>query len=548
MQRAPTATDAGSSVQETQFAATASESEDLDTSPRVPDASVKHYGHVSSPGSQGEINYGSANGTNDGSNRENGFSAKETPQATLSPRALGPDLLRGLLMILQAIDHCSVSQGAWRHGVALESEADGTVVTDWNDPVPWTARMLTHLCAPGFMFLLGMGVTYFAKSRSKLGWSPWQMTRHFAIRAIVLMALNEVFFTLPFGRGRVAIINIILFALAINYFLVGLLWLGVSASEKRLSRLLEHSLRSSGDAKPLIPTESDRSTPSVKARALAISWHIHNSFLFILTIITIAWNNWLSPHHGRCPETTAEFSGPTEPRGSAFGPWYDFWFLSLSTKLVVSPFPPLAWLSPAILGLLYGRVVLSRGWKPSSINASNAMMGVLLMILFILTRLFHFGNLSEDCLHMPEQVSSLHQNQYLASFRSFFYITKYPPSFSYIAFTMSVNFLLLSFFGTLPEKIATRIPALLTFGQSALFFYIVHLILYFALGSLAKEWFGHYLGYTNPFDGEPAVGTHGRPAVMWCTLVLGLVILWPLCRWYGRLKRSKGPNSVWRFF
>ncbi|KAL8670475.1 MAG: hypothetical protein Q9224_007668, partial [Gallowayella concinna] len=187
-------------------------------------------------------------------------------------------------------------------------------------------------------------------------------------------------------------------------------------------------------------------------------------------------------------------------------------------------------------------------WKAYTINASNALVGVLLMLLFVLTRLLHFGNLSENCLRMSEQLASPQRNQYLASFRSFFYITKYPPSFSYILFTMSLNFLLLAFFGALPEKVARRIPTLLTFGQSALFFYVVHLMLYSGFGALVKGWFGHELGYTDPMNGKPAVGTAGKPAVMWVTWLVGLVILWPLCRWYGRFKSTKGVNSVWRFF
>ncbi|KAL8726103.1 MAG: hypothetical protein Q9166_006921 [cf. Caloplaca sp. 2 TL-2023] len=495
--------------------------------------------------------YGTLNGTVNGSPTAND-TIKDAQKPTASPRALSPDLLRGLLMVLQAVDHCSVSQGAWRHGVALESEQDGTVVNKWNDPVPWTARMLTHLCAPGFMFLLGMGVVYFGRSRSKLGWSSWQMAKHFAIRAFVLAAINELLFTLPFGRGRIIILNIILLALAVNYLLAGLLWLAVNVSENALSKLIESSFASPNDdaEQPLLQDASRySSTKSVSTWAMSCSWHVHNGMLLALTIITIAWNHWLSPHHGRCPtDTSPGYSGPTQPNSTSLGPWFDFWFLTVQYSLVISPFPPLAWLSPTILGLLYGRIVLSRNWKAYTFNACNAFFGVLLMVLFVLTRLLHFGNLSEQCLRMPEQLASPGRNQYLASFRSFFYIIKYPPSFSYIAFTMSINFLLLALFGALPEKLAKSIPTLWTFGQSALFFYIVHLLLYFGMGNLLKIWFGHELGYISPMTGKQAVGTEGKPAVMWVTWLVGLAILWPLCRWYGRFKSTKGINSVWRFF
>ncbi|KAL8989692.1 MAG: hypothetical protein Q9169_008304, partial [Polycauliona sp. 2 TL-2023] len=374
--------EAGSDVQETQFTAIPNDAEFAQDGPESENA------YAAIPGANGHAqpkqndashaSYGTTRGPRDGSvpSRD---TTKPVLKAVASPRALSPDLLRGLLMVLQAIDHCSVSQGAWRHGVALESEADGTIVTGWNHPVPWVARMLTHLCAPGFMFLLGMGVVYFGRSRSKLGWTSWQMVKHFAIRAFVLAAVNEVLFTLPFGRGRIIILNIVLLALAVNYLLAGLLWLVINASEQALSTLLESIYASSDDEaeEPLLPNEEPQSPlKPISIWATRFSWHFHNLILLALAIISIAWNHWLSPHRGHCPlNTPPNYSGPTLPNSTTLGPWFDFWFLSVQYKRVISPFPPLAWLSPAILGLLYGRIILSRPWKPYTINASNAFFG-----------------------------------------------------------------------------------------------------------------------------------------------------------------------------
>ncbi|KAN0064537.1 hypothetical protein ACQY0O_002165 [Thecaphora frezii] len=85
---------------------------------------------------------------------------------TVSARVLAPDLLRGLLMVLQSIDHSAMHLGVWRHGVAKENESDGAVMHEWNPGRAWFTRMATHLCAPGFMFLLGMGTVYFTQSVS----------------------------------------------------------------------------------------------------------------------------------------------------------------------------------------------------------------------------------------------------------------------------------------------------------------------------------------------------------------------------------------------
>ena len=559
-QGSPVAAD--SVVQETQFSASPEDLEEAADNGKV-QISGEALNHAGANGhdqlenaDNRVVTYGSINGNEPASVQPDVEATTiDVPKAspTSSSRALAPDLLRGFLMVLQAIDHCSVSQGAWRHGVALESEADGTIVNTWNDPIPWTARMFTHLCAPGFFFLLGMGVVYFGRSRSKLGWSSWQMVRHFTLRAVALAAVNQVFFTLLLARGRLALLNIVLIGLAVDYLLAGLIWIAIDASEKTLCGVLEPMPRKSSESdtvSPLLPNGGKNDSKRAKsAQPLSASWHIHNIILLALIIVSLSWNQWLSPHHGHCPSgSPPNYSGPTPPTATTLGPWFDFWFLNFANNLIISPFPPFAWLSASLFGLLYGRVVLARPWRGYTVVIGNVVVAILLMILFILTRLLRFGNLSEDCLRLPEHIATPDKNQYLTSFRSFFYVTKYPPSMSYMALTLSLNVLLLGLFASLPEKVARRIPTLLTFGQSALFFYVLHLLLYSGLGSLAKTWFGHDMGYPDPFRGGPAIGTQGRPAVMWVTWAVGLAILWPLCRWYGRFKAGKEPNSVWRFF
>lgn len=352
--------------------------------------------------------------------------------ATGATRALGPDLLRGLLMVLQAIDHSAVSTGAWRHGTGLESEGDGTVVNTWNNNTGWTARMFTHLCAPGFMFLLGMGVVYWGQSRSKLGWSTWRMISHYFIRALVLAIVNEIL-GLVIARGRFLVLNIVLLALAVNYFLAGLLWLAITASEQALSRLMEsESTESSAEdheSQPLLRG----SAKSSAGKTSSIVWHAHNIFLLVLAVVTIWWNVWLSRDHGHC---TGQSSQVMDIGSAAIGSKttnlaFDFWFYSVQTAFVVSPFPPLAWLSFAIIGMLYARVVLARPWRASGINSANAAVGVAFAILFVITRLANFGNLSEGCLHMPEHEADPDKNQYLTSFKAFFYVIKYPPDPAY---------------------------------------------------------------------------------------------------------------------
>ncbi|PWY99890.1 hypothetical protein BCV70DRAFT_200799 [Testicularia cyperi] len=521
---------------------------------------------------------------------------------TGSARVLAPDLLRGLLMALMSLDHAAIFMGAWRHGTPKESESDSTVFVEWNHTVAYISRTLTHLCAPGFFFLMGMGTVYFARSRTNLGWSTWQMSRHFVVRGIALALVNEVMSLTFFARRGFWIVNIVLLGLAIDYVLSGLLCLAVNASESFLARMIvpksQQAQQDASATTPLLSSSSSNNTrrqaqphaPSAanssssssshKSRAQTISFWIHNLLLLALTGVTIFWNVWLSPHHGQCVASGGQAASAVSvesqllsgfwpssepqvhtslllllllprPEHSSRGAWFDFWFYPVQTSTVMSGFPPLAWLSFCILGILYARVVLARRFPPATLVTANLAVAVLLSALFVATRLAHFGNLSEGCLRMPEQLAHPNANQYLVSVKSFFFITKYPPSPSFFFFTLACNFYLLALFGMLSAGTASRLPGLLNFGGSALFFYVVHMYLYTALSIPVKRLFAHPLPSRDQPPGgndwESSTGTGISPA-FWLTWLLGLAILSPVCGAYARFKATKPSDSLWRFF
>lgn len=509
-------------------------------------------------------------------------------KAVRVPRALAPDLLRALIVVLQALDHSALLTGAWRHGTAILSEEDGQIVTEWNSKTAWVARMLTHLCAPGFMFLLGMGIVYFGRSRSKLGWSTWRFVKHFLIRSAVLVVLNELLGVIA-TQGKVLVLNIVLLALAVNYILVGLLWLAVNFTENALRNILisfdqverEHV----GEQQPLLHDTSalNDSERWRHQSAASLAFHVHNLGLLCLTIVTIFWNIWLSPSGGHCTASTDNLSlrildsnFTIRDTVSTFEAQpltlHHFLFHDVNgwNNRFISPFPPLAWISFALLGVLYGRLIIQySNLSAVAVSGLNALAGTVLAIFFVGTRLLHIGNLSEGCLRMPENLAHPNRNQYLVSFRAFFYVLKYPPSPAFFCYSMAINFLLLSVFAVLPVNTTPDIrhikqlrggtrgifagltqvlyTILLPFGQSALFFYALHLPLYAVLSTLAKMTWAHPLGWNDERTGKPAVGLGNSP-VFWMTYLLGLVILWVSCRWYARFKSSRGPESVFRFF
>lgn len=68
----------------------------------------------------------------------------------------------------------------------------------WSTPPPYYAdtvafltRWLTHLCAPGFFMLMGIGIVYFAESRVAAGWTAARITRFLVTRGIVLLVVQH---------------------------------------------------------------------------------------------------------------------------------------------------------------------------------------------------------------------------------------------------------------------------------------------------------------------------------------------------------------------
>jgi uncharacterized membrane protein len=97
------------------------------------------------------------------------------------------DALRGVIMILMAIDHASFFI---RHWHPFET---------WDQPLPdypslaaMLTRLATHPCAPGFFFLMGAGMVLFANSRRKLGWSERRIAGTMALRGLLFIVLEQL--------------------------------------------------------------------------------------------------------------------------------------------------------------------------------------------------------------------------------------------------------------------------------------------------------------------------------------------------------------------
>ena len=107
-----------------------------------------------------------------------------SPQPS-STRLIPVDALRGLIMIFMALDHAS-------YFIARVHQSDwwGIPLSQYSSSLAFLTRFVTHPCAPGFFFLLGLSMAFFAESRHRLGWPDGRIRRYFLRRGLILIGLQ----------------------------------------------------------------------------------------------------------------------------------------------------------------------------------------------------------------------------------------------------------------------------------------------------------------------------------------------------------------------
>lgn len=223
----------------------------------------------------------------------------------------------------------------------------------------------------------------------------------------------------------------------------------------------------------------------------------------------------------------------------------------------VSGFPPFGWIAFAFFGLLYGRILIHGRFKTTSkVIVFNITLSLVLALLFISTRLLSYGNLSTNCLATPDQLhhhrhpsSSSSSNQYLDSFKSFFYIAKYPPSPAFAFFTLSICYMLIAAFTAISitfQSFNSRFNPLLVYGTQPLFFYGFHLLFLQIMSPLVlNSRFAHPMPKGT---GRPGVSTGlGLTWTFGVAYLLVMIVMYIACWQYSKFKIHRGRDSLWRF-
>jgi uncharacterized membrane protein len=324
-------------------------------------------------------------------------------------------------------------------------------------PAQFITRWMSHLCAPTFVFLAGAALALSTEKRLRQGESAEMVDRHLLIRGLFIALLDPLWMTWAFLPG--SLLLQVMYAIGLS--LVCMVFL------RRLKTgwLLASSLGIMLFDEALI-------------RMLTAGWHRTPS-LWVALLLTGGHfsESWLGRH-------------------------FD----------VIVAYPLLPWLAIMVLGWTFGRYLLGirqpKGlWKAQRLLGFSGLGGLSLFLFFRGSNGYgNMGLLREG--HSPVQ---------------WLHVSKYPPSLTFSALELGLMALCLYGFFRLQEQsgwVAASWNPLLVFGQTALFFYLLHAHL-LELGAYVLG-LSHKLGLTATFAASTIVA----------------ILLYPACWWYRDYKAA----------
>ena len=329
------------------------------------------------------------------------------------------DALRGLIMVVMALDHVSFMVGRFHSG-----EMWAGLWTRYSSPIAFLTRFVTHLCAPGFFFLMGAGISLLADSRRQRGWSDRRISSFLLKRGLLLVLIS--------------------FVLEIPAWLIGL----VSSRVETLTA-----------ADSIIPGEG----PPMMVFTVLVGLGL--AMALSAALVRFGAAVWAVLAAASLLATAMFTPGPENISTS-----YRFF-----TGLVMIPginhhiwiqYPVIPWFGIAALGVLFGRWLV-RDRRAALGSAPWLGLGAVIVALG-LRGYGGFGN-----IRLPRDTSWI----------EFLNFIKYPPALVFTLFMLGVNLLWLAAFERIPAVLAPAGRALRVFGEAPLAFYLAHLWLFAVIGA-----------------------------------------------------------------
>jgi len=198
---------------------------------------------------------------------------------------------------------------------------------------------------------------------------------------------------------------------------------------------------------------------------------------------------------------------------------------------LVVGYPPIPWLGIMLAGFGIGYLFQ----MPVEYRKNILLkIGIGALLLFVIIR---FMNIYGDPVPWSAHSSPLY------TFLSFFNLTKYPPSLLFDLPTLGIMFLVLYFSEGTKNKLTTIANV---YGKVPLFYFLVHfyILRIIMLVMMRIQGFkfsdleiGFNLGRPKATSGVPLFAIY----LIWIAVV---IILYPVCKWYGNYKDSH-PEKKW---
>lgn len=340
-------------------------------------------------------------------------------------------------------------------------------------------RWVTHFCAPVFVFLAGTGAFLRAtrcKSKSEL--SKFLITRGLWLILLELTVLRVIiWFNFDFHFT----------------FLLQVIWV-IGVSMILLAGLIYLPLR-----------------------VIALG-----------SIAMIALHNLL--------DSIRVQSFPT-PGNPLPGGWDALWMLLHQQGLVFFTdkvyglllYPLIPWVGVLAAGYGFGAFYQ---WEPQRRRRMLLKLGIGLLLGFVVLRgLNVYGD--------PSRWSA--QENPWFTVLSFLNVTKYPPSLLFLLMTLGPAMLVLAWVER--EGGGTLSRVLITFGRVPMIFYVGQWVTAHGLAVIVGYLAGQPVGwqFVGPLD-QPRPNPGNLGFSLWVVYVfwlLGLLLLYPLCRWFAELKRRR---------
>lgn len=335
------------------------------------------------------------------------------PDSSRPSRLIPVDALRGLIMIFMALDHASYFVAR-----VHTSEWWGIPLPRYQSALAFLTRFVTHPCAPGFFFLLGLSMVFLAESRRRLGWTEGRIRRYFLWRGLLLVGLqlfveNPAWLfghskeMTPGGPGPIMVYLGVLFALGLSMILC------------------------------------------------ALFLRLRTSILMAAGLLAVLATQLLI--HGAASVS------------ELYHPLLRAAFIPGQTGYCISKYPVIPWLGVALLGMAFGRKMAR---DPQQAYRLAFLLGTGALGLFLIVR--SVGGPIGD-FHPPAGpgwIAFLNLTKYPPSVA--FLLATLGIALLLLG--------LLSFLSRREERFKRLGKPLLVFGRTALFFYVVHLYVYGLIG------------------------------------------------------------------